>query len=73
MGGNQYSSLQLNDDQPWPNGWSSFHQFYGWSMTLRTPNTSEPHGNIRKVMENPTKMDDDWGDPYFRKPPHEPY
>ena len=21
-------------------------------------------------MENPTKMDDDWGYPYFRKPPY---
>ena len=22
------------------------------------------------TMENPTKMDDDWGYPYFRKPPY---
>ena len=25
------------------------------------------------IRENPTKMDDDWGFPYFRKPPYVGY
>ena len=29
-----------------------------------------PHSWMVYFMDNPTKMDDDWGYPYFRKPPY---
>ena len=33
-------------------------------------NGGSPNSWMVYFMEHPTKMDDDWGYPYFRKPPY---
>ena len=43
-----------------------FEDFEGFHSHGGTPNSWMVY-----VMENPTQMDDDWGYPYFRKPPYE--